>query len=199
MAISKKTVKLMNDDITITNGMIFESILSSKNAIINSMNTIWKPNVPNKFVTELPIDARGKYGEYIVKNILSCYKNDTDVVEYYEGIQGDWDVKFNDIRIEVKTSTLDNQGKFQNENIKKYKLHTEELNPYDVLILIGISPYNYHYKIVRYEDIDFTTLHNRGSAGTGAAYKWDFQYYKYNLLTDERKFYEDFLIASNKG
>ena len=196
MAISKKVTKMMYDDSIATDGMLFESILSSKNAIINSVNTIWKPEVPNKFVTELPIDVRGRYGEYIVKNILNNYKTATDVIEYYEGIQGDWDVKFNNIRIEVKTSTLDNQGKFQNENIKKFKLHTEELNPYDILVLIGISPYNYHYKIVRYDEIDFSLLHNRGTAGTGAAYKWDFQYYKYNLLTNEKNFYEDFLIAS---
>lgn len=196
MAISKKVTQMMNNDVRNTSGLIFESIISSKNDIISSINTIWKPDVPNKFVTELPIDARGKYGEYIVKNILNRYKNKTDNIEYYEGIQGDWDVKFNNTRIEVKTSTLDNQGKFQNENIKKFKLHTDELNPYDILVLIGISPYNYHYKIVRYEDIDFSILHNRGSAGTGAAYKWDFQYYKYNLLTDEKRFYEEFLIAS---
>jgi hypothetical protein len=37
-------------------------------------------------------------------------------IEYNDGDQGDWDLSFNGIRFEIKTSSIDVNKKFQNED-----------------------------------------------------------------------------------
>ena len=87
---------------------------------------------------------------------------------YQDGDQGDWDIKINDVRIEVKTSSLDVNNKFQNEHIKD--------TPYcDYICFIGVAPNALYMRLEKISEIDFSLLHNRGKRGTGAGYKWDFK------------------------
>ncbi|RAX51484.1 hypothetical protein CCY99_08920 [Helicobacter sp. 16-1353] len=126
--------------------------------------TKWKSDSKYRKIRHLQIDKRGSFGERLLRDIFSKERNIS--LEYKDGDQGDWDIKINDIRIEVKTSSLDVNDKFQNENIK----NTANC---DYICFIGIAPNAIFMKLAKIANIDFESLHNRGARGTGAGYKWD--------------------------
>jgi hypothetical protein len=149
--------------------------------VIEDMPDMWKNS---KFLKQrmLQIDKRGSVGErFFTQVLVELYPRR---IEYKDGDQGDWDLKINKIKFEIKTSSLDKSNKFQNEGLKKN-------GDYDGILFLGIAPNDLYIKIVRKEDIDFdnlqlhsdtgvTKLHNRGKDNTkdnatGAGYKCDFK------------------------
>ncbi len=45
----------------------------------------------------------------------------------------------------------------------------------DYIAFIGVAPDELFMRFEKISEIDFSKLHNRGKAGTGAGYKWDFK------------------------
>jgi len=131
----------------------------------------------------IQIDKRGSVGErFFAEVLLRLYPRR---IEYNDGDQGDWDLKINKIRFEIKTSTLGKDGKkFQNEGIKKD-------GDYDGILFLGIAPNSLHVRFIKKTDIDFVNeflsidnlkikLHHRAKddtdkKATGAGYKLDFK------------------------
>ncbi len=126
--------------------------------------TKWKSNSKYIRIRNLQIDKRGSFGERLLRDIFSKERNIS--LLYKDGDQGDWDIQINGIKIEVKTSSLDVNNRFQNEHIKNTNLC-------DYICFIGVAPDNIYMRLEKISDIDFDALHNRGARGTGAGYKWD--------------------------
>lgn len=147
-------------------------ILEIANAVFSEIerevNTTskWKSTSKYARIRHLQIDKRGSFGERLLRDIFSKERNIS--LAYQDGDQGDWDIKINDIRVEVKTSSLDVNDKFQNEHIK----NTPNC---DFICFIGVAPDNLYVRLEKISEIDFSKLHNRGERGTGAGYKWDFK------------------------
>lgn len=142
---------------------IAEAVFDEIQAEVNK-TTKWKGNSKYIRIRYLQIDKRGSFGERLLRDIFSKERNIS--LAYKDGDQGDWDIKINDIKIEVKTSSLDVNNKFQNEHIK----NTQNC---DYICFIGIAPDAIYMRLEKIDEIDFTKLHNRGNRGTGAGYKWD--------------------------
>lgn len=140
---------------------VFDEIEAEVNKTTN-----WKSNSKYIRIRHLQIDKRGSFGERLLRDVFSKERNIS--LAYRDGDQGDWDIKINDIKIEVKTSSLDVNDKFQNEHIK----NTENC---DYICFIGIAPNALYMRLEKISEIDFSKLHNRGERGTGAGYKWDFK------------------------
>lgn len=130
-------------------------------------NNIW---IGSTFecIRNLQIDKRGSVGERFFQRVFT-FSEFSRRIEYKDGDQGDWDLKVNNIRLEVKTSSIDVNKKFQNEGIRK----TEKT--YDGILFLGIAPENIFFKIIKYSEIPFDKLHCREKAKTGVGYKWDFK------------------------
>ncbi len=117
----------------------------------------------------LQIDKRGSFGERFFAQTLSQIYFRRLKIEYNDGDQGDWDLKFNDVKFEIKTSSITVKSKtFQNEGIK-------EGGDYAGILFLGVKPNQLLIKFVLKSAIPFETLHNRKKAGTGSGYKWDFK------------------------
>ena len=136
------------------------------NNLLKEQTNKWLVDSKYKDVRKLQIDKRGSFGERFLSQVLfNLYPR---YLEYNDGNQGDWDIKIKNIKIEIKTSTLDSNNKFQNENIK-------ENGDYHGIIFLGITPNQLKIKMIKKCDIDFNKLHNRRKRNTGANYKWDFK------------------------
>ena len=142
-------------------------------------NSKWKDS-PFKMQRRVQIDKRGSTGErFFLLTLTNLYHRR---VEYKDGDQGDWDLKIGRTKFEVKTSTLDCNNKFQNENLKSH-------GDYDGVLFLGIAPHDIYMYCIRKEHIDFknkmidyngvkVNLHDRGKSGTsqnptGAGFKCD--------------------------
>lgn len=128
--------------------------------------TQWKSDSAYIRIRHLQIDKRGSFGERLLRDIFAKERNIS--LSYRDGDQGEWDIKINDIKIEVKTSSLDVNNKFQNEHIK-------DTTKCDYICFIGVAPNSIYMRLEKISEIDFSRLHNRGARGTGAGYKWDFK------------------------
>ena len=154
-----------------------------------------EPNSKYKEYRSLQIDKRGSFGERFFEQTLSRIYYRRLKIEYNDGDQADWDLKFNEIKFEIKTSSIDVNKKFQNEGIK-------ENGDYDGILFLGITPNDLYIKFVKKEDIDFSTLHNRGKRGTGRGYKWDFKIkdmIKVNTLEDIKTEFEKQFTTKDKN
>ena len=142
--------------------------------VIEDMPEQWKNA---KFLNQrkIQIDKRGSIGERFYMSALSTLYPRR--YEYRDGDQGDWDIKIGRMKFEVKTSSLDKSGKFQNEGLKKN-------GDYNGVLFLGIAPNDIYMYCIKIENIDFenkrinhngvkVNLHDRGSAATGAGYKCD--------------------------
>jgi hypothetical protein len=125
-------------------------------------------NSKYKLYRNLQIDKRGSFGERFFAQSLSSIYFRRLKLEYNDGDQGDWDLKFNNIKFEVKTSSIDINKKFQNEGIKPD-------GNYDGILFLGVTPNNLYIKFILKNDIPFNTLHDRKKRGTGSGVKWDFK------------------------
>lgn len=132
-------------------------------------------------IRRIQIDKRGSVGERFYLVALSrLYPRR---VEYNDGDQGDWDLKIGKMKFEIKTASLDKNGKFQNEGLKKD-------GDYNGVLFLGIAPNDIYMYCIKIENIDFDNkkinhngvrinLHNRGKdestteRATGAGYKCD--------------------------
>lgn len=148
----------------------------------------------------IQIDKRGSIGErFYLLTLTTLYPRR---VEYRDGDQGDWDLKIGKMKFEVKTASLDKNGKFQNEGLKKN-------GDYNGVLFLGIAPNDIYMYCIKIENIDFenkkidhngvqVNLHNRGKDGTkdratGAGYKCDLkpeQMRKISTLLDLQKEFE---------
>jgi hypothetical protein len=117
---------------------------------------------------DLSIDKRGSFGERFFASVLTTAYPRRINIEYKDGDQGDWDIKLNGHKFEIKTSTIDVNNRFQNEGIK-------ETEDYYGILFLCVTPERLYVKFVKKSDIDFAKLHNRGARGTGRGYKWDFK------------------------
>ena len=143
----------------------------AKNIFIEIENEVnetskWKSNSKYIKIRYLQIDKRGSFGERLLRDIFSKERNISII--YKDGDQGDWDIQINGVRIEVKTSSLDVNNKFQNEHIKN-------TTNCDFICFIGIAPDDIYMRLEKISEIDFDKLHNRAIRGTGAGYKLDFK------------------------
>lgn len=147
---------------------IYHIAMNVFSEIENEVNrlTQWKSTSKYVRIRHLQIDKRGSFGERLLRDIFSKERNIS--LRYKDGDQGEWDIEINGIKVEVKTSSLDVNEKFQNEHIKD----TDEC---DFICFIGLAPNNLYMRLEKISDIDFSRLHNRGERGTGAGYKWDFK------------------------
>lgn len=114
----------------------------------------------------IQIDKRGSFGERVFEHLLLMAFPRRIQIEYKDGDQGEWDLKVNGYKFEIKTSSLDVNGKFQNEGL--------QINGdfYGTLFLC-VTPNKLYFKFVKKENIPWNTLHDRKGAGTGSGYKWD--------------------------
>ena len=119
----------------------------------------------NKY-RQLQIDKRGSFGERFFSQALSRIYFRRLSIEYKDGDQGDWDLKFNGVKFEIKTSSIDVNNKFQNEGIK-------ENGDYDGILFLGVTPHKLYIKFILKQDIPFKNLHNREKRKTGRGHKWD--------------------------
>ncbi len=135
--------------------------------LLNEQNNIWtKEDSIYKDIRNLQIDKRGSFGErLILRSLIEKYNRR---IEYKDGDQGNYDIKIDKKCYEIKTSSLDVNSKFQNENIKK------DANYYGI-IFVCVAPKQLYIKCVKKENIPFESLHNRLANKTGAGYKWDFK------------------------
>lgn len=149
---------------------------------------------------QIQIDKRGSVGERFYMLTLSrLYPRR---IEYKDGDQGDWDLKIGKMKFEIKTSSLDKNGKFQNEGLKKN-------GDYNGVLFLGVAPNDIYMYCIKVENIDFenkkidhngvnVNLHNRGKDGTidnatGAGYKCDLkpdQMKKISNLSDLKEEFE---------
>ena len=107
---------------------ILEDLLARM--VIEDMPEQWKDA---RFLQQrmIQIDKRGSVGErFYLLTLTSLYPRR---VEYRDGDQGDWDLKIGRMKFEVKTSSLDKNGKFQNEGLKKD-------GDYNGVLFLGIAP-----------------------------------------------------------
>lgn len=156
---------------------ILEDLLASM--VIEDMPEQWRDA---RFLQQrmIQIDKRGSVGErFYALTLARLYPRR---FEYNDGDQGDWDLRIGRMRFEIKTASLDKNGKFQNEGLKKD-------GDYDGVLFLGIAPNDIYMYCIKVENIDFenqvidhngvhVNLHNRGRDGleeraTGAGYKCD--------------------------
>lgn len=152
--------------------------------ISKESNAKWKPTSKYIKYRTLEIDKRGSFGERFVFACLSTLGVGRKFL-YNDGNQGDWDLKFNNKKYEIKTSSLDVNNKFQNERIKR----NIDLNG---IIFVGLAPDSLYLKCIKYSDIPFAKLHNREKAKTGAGYKWDFKESEMELIETPEDVWEIF-------
>jgi len=158
------------DEIFLT--QIDKTIDSAKN------EDIWKPGISKFYkVKQLSIDERGRNGQEFLQTVfkIAGYKTQGDNEK-----TGDWDIKINNKRVEVKTACMDRTKKFQHENVHR-------TNNYDFLFFLDIAPEDIYFAVVKYCDIPWDALHERGNDSdkskrvTGAGYKYDLKYDTKNL------------------
>ncbi len=138
-------------------------------AVLKEAQNEWlDPNSKYKEYRNLQIDKRGSFGERFFAQVLTQIYFRRLKIEYNDGDQGDWDLKFNDIKFEIKTSSIDVNQKFQNEGIK-------EDGDYEGILFLGVKPNQLFVKFFVKNNIPFEKLHNRKKQGTGSGYKWDFK------------------------
>ena len=91
--------------------------LSILKDLLKEQNQQWIEESKYRKVRNLQIDKRGSFGErFFARILLTLFPRR---IQYKDGDQGDWDIIINKKKLEIKTSTLDVNGKFQNESIKK--------------------------------------------------------------------------------
>ena len=90
------------------------------NQLLKENKSIWK-NTDSKYKDYkiLEIDKRGSFGERFFTQVLTQIYHRRLKIEYNDGDQGDWDLKFNGVKFEIKTYSLYVNKKFQNEGLKK--------------------------------------------------------------------------------
>lgn len=150
-----------------------------KRMVIEDQPEQWKNA---KFIDQrkIQIDKRGSVGErFFAQSLTYLYPRR---IEYRDGDQGDWDLKIGHYKFEIKTSSLDKNGKFQNEGLKEH-------GDYNGVLFLGIAPNDIYVYCIKIENIDFNNkkinhngvvvnLHNRGNddnehRATGAGFKCD--------------------------
>ncbi len=139
-----------------------------KDILMEAQNEWLDPNSKYKEYRSLQIDKRGSFGERFFSKVLHDIFVRRIKLEYADGDQGDWDLKINGAKFEVKTSSIDVNKKFQNEGIKID-------GDYIGILFLGVTPNDLYFKFVLKADIDFSKLHDRKTRGTGSGFKWDFK------------------------
>ena len=160
---------------------------------IKNNNSIWKEESLFKKIKYLSIDQRGRLGEHFIVDI---FKELNKEVEYINNGHDDFDLIVDNIKIEVKLSTLDVNSKFQHEGVKSNKI-------WDIVAFIDISPNDIYVTFIHKDDFTFdlerenkkgimsnygtvilncnnVNMHCRGKdigneRATGAGYKVDFK------------------------
>jgi len=141
-------------------------------------------------IKHLSIDERGRNGQEFIQNVFKGRKKCVHVK--IEGVNdkpysvkgdnektGEWDIKINNHRIEVKTACMDRARKFQHEGVKK-------TNNYDFIFFLDVTPNDeIYFGVTHYKEIPWTDLHERGKSNrpTGAGFKWDIKYNVVNSKT----------------
>ncbi len=138
--------------------------------------SVWKNT--NKYIEikRLPIDKRGSFGERFFAMCLQQIYHRRIKFEYADGDQGDWDLKVNERKFEIKTASLDVNHRFQNEGLKKD-------GDYAAIFFLGVSPDDLYIKFWAKKNIDWEKLHDRGTAKTGRGFKCDFKLNEMEKIT----------------
>lgn len=156
--------------------------------VLQEAQTEWSDiNSKYREYRNLQIDKRGSFGERFFSEVLHKIYKRRIVIEYQDGDCGDWDLKINGIKFEIKTSSIDVNKKFQNEGIKQN-------GDYDGILFLGITPNQLYIKFTLKTNISFEKLHNRKKQGTGSGHKWDFRekdMIKVNNIEEIKKEFEN--------
>lgn len=114
----------------------------------------------------LSIDERGRNGQEFLQAIfkLAGFKTAGDNEK-----TGEWDIKIQNWRIEVKSACRGRSGTFQHESLKN-------TNNYDFVFFLDVDLDKIYFGCCTYNEIPWDHLHYRAKANrpTGAGYKWDF-------------------------
>jgi hypothetical protein len=154
---------------------------------INRLYSIQKSsNVFNNSFFEsidyLKLDYSGKVGEKIITKICDKFNIKYFYEEDKNYSDGQYDIKINNNRIEVKTARLGKTGTFQHESLKN-------CNIYDKLMFVSILPNKYYLTIIPKFDLNKkfeilgVTPHLR--KGTQDVFKFDFKLQKLKILVDK--------------
>jgi hypothetical protein len=133
-------------------------------------------------IDNLKLDYSGKVGEKIITKICDI----TDIKYSYEEDKnysdGQYDIKINKKRMEVKTARLGKTGTFQHESLKNS-------NIYDSLMFVSILPNKYYLSIIPKFDLNkkFEVLGITPHLRKGAkdVFKFDFNVAKLNILVNK--------------
>lgn len=174
--------------------MLFKSLYDTLLELINDelLKSKWKNT--DKFINIkfLQIDQRGRVGEHFFKIIFE----ELNLLEkYVDNAHGDWDIEADNLKIEIKTASLDGSKKFQHEGVKESK-------KWDVIAFLDIAPNSLYITFIHKNDFEFgieeningkkkiigtvlvngkkQNIHFRGKdntseRATGAGYKVDFK------------------------
>jgi hypothetical protein len=110
-------------------------------------------------IQNFSIDAKGSFGQQF---LVSGFERNGFRSNIDNDKNKDWDIKLENYRVEVKTATLDVNGKFQHESVHK----TENC---DLLIFLDIAPNKIFVKGILFDEINFDKLLIHG-----AGYKYDY-------------------------
>lgn len=132
----------------------------------------WTKNCKFFAITELTKDECGRNGQEFLQKVfnLGGYKTQGDNEK-----TGNWDIKVNNWRIEVKSAILGRNGGFQHDGIHK-------TNDYDFIFFLDVAQNEIYFSCCKYDNIPFESLHERGNESkrdkrtTGSGFKWDFRY-----------------------
>ncbi len=132
----------------------------------------WSPDCKFIAVRSLSIDERGRNAQEFLQSVfkLGGFRTQGDNEK-----TGNWDIKINNWRVEVKSATMDRTSKFQHESVHK-------TNDYDFIFFLDIAPNEIYFSCCKYVNIPWNLLHERGNESkrdkrtTGAGFKWDFKY-----------------------
>lgn len=108
-------------------------------------NSKWNDDDLFYEIKNLSIDQRGRIGEYFFRDVFKELNMD---VKYVDNDCGDYDLIVNDIKIEVKTATLDVNNKFQHEGIKNSNL-------WDVIAFLDISQNSFYVTFLSKDKFNF--------------------------------------------
>lgn len=133
--------------------------------------SLWNENCDLYCVKRLSIDERGRNAQEFFQKIFSKkFRTQGDNEK-----TGDWDIKIENWRVEVKSATIDCNGKFQHDGVRM-------TNNYDFIFFLDISTNDIYFSCCHYNSIPFDSLHERGNDSirtkrvTGNGFKWDFKY-----------------------
>lgn len=134
--------------------MVIELINQAKELNKSDIIDPWETS-PFKDLLKLTIDTRGKIGEQIISQSLhadsnNIFNEDISDINKHENDKH-YDLKVNDLSIEVKTAYRDSNDSWQHENIY-------QTNGSDIIVFVDFDYTQFYITIVSTNDIPFKDI-----------------------------------------